>query len=192
MHDFLTSMERDLFSDMGGGFFDRHHPPALAFPSSFDQPWSSQNRGQVRWAKESMVTSTVNGVTQSTHKVRDWDGNEHVRRRLPDGREVYTINGVEQPPSGPGFLPQPPPIPKHSHRSDPRADYLTPPPSYHSSYGHPPPVPPNPDHKRRRIEARYDQRPVIPDAYPPHSAPVIPDVTRFEDGESHRKRWWRG
>jgi hypothetical protein len=27
-------------------------------------------------------------------------GNEHVTRTFPDGREVYTINGIEQGPSG--------------------------------------------------------------------------------------------
>jgi len=31
------------------------------------------------------------------------DGNEHVTRTFPDGRQVYTVNGVEQPVHG--YLP---------------------------------------------------------------------------------------
>ncbi|KAF7770941.1 hypothetical protein Agabi119p4_6915 [Agaricus bisporus var. burnettii] len=48
---------------------------------------------------ETFSTRTVNGVTETIHTVRGQDGIEHVTRQYPDGREIYTINGVEQPSS---------------------------------------------------------------------------------------------
>ncbi|KAH6916015.1 hypothetical protein BKA70DRAFT_476568 [Coprinopsis sp. MPI-PUGE-AT-0042] len=49
-----------------------------------------------QWASESFSTQTINGVTQTVHTKRDFEGNEHVTRIHGDGREVYTINGIEQ------------------------------------------------------------------------------------------------
>ncbi|KAF5362424.1 hypothetical protein D9756_002431 [Leucocoprinus leucothites] len=70
-------------------------------PSPFARGFG--NNGELRGHRiqtQSYVSQTVNGVTQSTHTRRDSDGNEHIIRKLPDGREVYTINGVEQSPRG--------------------------------------------------------------------------------------------
>jgi len=49
-----------------------------------------------RWSNESHSMQSVNGVTASVRKRTDFDGNEHITRTYPDGREVITINGVEQ------------------------------------------------------------------------------------------------
>lgn len=98
----FAQFERDMFST----FPDHHNvgfvPPVPRLPAP-----SSSNQ---RWVEESFVTSTVNGVTQTVHKRRDWDGNEHVTRTFPDGREVFTING-EQQSSHRGYL-EPPVIPR--------------------------------------------------------------------------------
>lgn len=99
----MNRMHRHVMSqvDMFSGFMG---------PQSFGMPDNNS-----RWASESHMVSSVNGVTQSVHKRRDWDvrcisivpvcacadclskGNVHVTRTLPDGRETYTINGIEQP-----------------------------------------------------------------------------------------------
>ncbi|KAG6865702.1 hypothetical protein C0991_012518 [Blastosporella zonata] len=50
-----------------------------------------------QWQAESYSSSSINGVTQTSHKRRDWEGNEHVTHTYSDGRTVHTINGVEQP-----------------------------------------------------------------------------------------------
>ncbi len=81
------------------------------------------------------------------HPVSGIQGNEHITRTLPDGREVRTINGIEQhrneyaPPiepksrranesSGHRYLP-PAPVHAQPMLSTSRMDYAhTPPPSY--------------------------------------------------------------
>lgn len=73
-------------------------PPMLT--SSFAQGSGREHGRGYQVRTESYVSHTVNGVSQSTHTRRDGDGNEHVRRKMPNGREVYTINGVEQPARG--------------------------------------------------------------------------------------------
>ncbi|EDR14063.1 uncharacterized protein LACBIDRAFT_321834 [Laccaria bicolor S238N-H82] len=102
MGSMFAQFEREMFST----FPDHHNvgfvPPVPRLPAP-----SSSNQ---RWVEESFVTSTVNGVTQTVHKRRDWDGNEHVTRTFPDGREVFTING-EQQSSHRGYL-EPPVIPR--------------------------------------------------------------------------------
>lgn len=105
MGSMFAQFERDMFST----FPDHHNvgfvPPVPRLPAP-----SSSNQ---RWVEESFVTSTVNGVTQTVHKRRDWDGNEHVTRTFPDGREVFTINGEPQSPHRgylePPVIPRPPP-----------------------------------------------------------------------------------
>ncbi|TFK39958.1 hypothetical protein BDQ12DRAFT_577642, partial [Crucibulum laeve] len=108
----MMSMERDFFPGMGmggmgmmGGFptLGRLGPMA-PFPSI--EP-SSFDSGHGQWTSESFMTTSVNGVTQTIHKRRDWDGNEHVTRTYPDGRELHTINGIEQPSASRGYLPHP-------------------------------------------------------------------------------------
>lgn len=59
-----------IFSGLGGGF---HHIPSMTinFPSMDSSHFSGGDRGH--WAGESFMTTTVNGVTQSVRKRRDWD-----------------------------------------------------------------------------------------------------------------------
>ncbi|KAF8967689.1 hypothetical protein BDZ97DRAFT_1655988 [Flammula alnicola] len=95
IESFMEDIDRDPFG-MGGGF--PRFGPMMQMPSL---PALDANRG--RWISESYMTSTVNGVTQTVRKRIDSDGNEHILRTMPDGREIRTINGVEQPPSG--YLP---------------------------------------------------------------------------------------
>lgn len=52
-----------------GGFFGM--PAIMSFPSPEPASFSDGHRGG--WASESFMTSTVNGVTQTIHKRRDWD-----------------------------------------------------------------------------------------------------------------------
>ncbi|TFK51716.1 DnaJ-domain-containing protein [Heliocybe sulcata] len=55
------------------------------------------NGQERRWVSQSKMTRTINGVTESVWKRTDSDGNEHVTLTYPDGRQRYTVNGVEQP-----------------------------------------------------------------------------------------------
>ncbi|KDR80578.1 hypothetical protein GALMADRAFT_153046 [Galerina marginata CBS 339.88] len=101
---YMNDIDRDPFG-FGGGFprFG-FMPPMPAFPALNSSPVEN-NHGH--WVSESYMTSTVNGVTQTIRKRVDSSGNEHITRTLPDGREVRTINGVEQPPSGYNSYPSP-------------------------------------------------------------------------------------
>ncbi|KAF8347760.1 hypothetical protein F5887DRAFT_954020 [Amanita rubescens] len=87
----LASMERDTFG-LSGGF-----PSSSRMFSSLEPPRHGRGPGFVQ---ESFMTQMINGVSQSVHRRRDTDGNEHVTRTFPDGRQVYTVNGVEQPAHG--------------------------------------------------------------------------------------------
>jgi len=53
-------------------------------------------RGGYGFRRESRVTTTINGMTHGTWTRVDLEGNEHVTRTYPDGRQVYTINGIKQ------------------------------------------------------------------------------------------------
>ena len=125
----LATMERDTFG-LSGGFPSR----ARSFPALEPQR-HRRERGVIQ---ESFMTQTINGVTQSVHKKRDMDvsysssiefslilaclqGNEHVTRTFPDGRRIYTVNGVEQPVHG--YLPSDSKDPRHMSitRHDARA-----------------------------------------------------------------------
>jgi len=156
----MEDIDRDPFGMSGFPRFG-HFPPMPAFPP-VDR--SSYESGRGRWISESYMTSTVNGVTQTIRKRVDSDvscrylvletffsnlfcyfqGNEHITRTLPDGREIRTINGVEQSVAGQlpyndssktRRLPEPsgnrylPPIATHSQPmlNAPR-DYDSPPP----------------------------------------------------------------
>ena len=46
-------------------------PAIMSFPSPELTSFSDGHRGG--WASESFMTSSVNGVTQTIHKRRDWD-----------------------------------------------------------------------------------------------------------------------
>ncbi|KAF8627785.1 hypothetical protein AX15_004215 [Amanita polypyramis BW_CC] len=89
MDGLLANMERDIF-----GFPSHNVLSSRAFPPLESPSHHRRERGIMQ---ESYVTQTINGVTQSIHKRIDMEGNEHVTRNFPDGRKVYTVNGVEQP-----------------------------------------------------------------------------------------------
>ncbi|KAH7872976.1 uncharacterized protein C8R40DRAFT_1173044 [Lentinula edodes] len=112
----LQDMHRNMLSasgfsrgmGMGMGF-----PPMIShfptFPSLVMD--TSSGSGSGRWAAESTMSQTINGVTQTVQKRRDWDGNVHITRTYPDGRKVVTINGVEQHDQGQRYIQSPPPPP---------------------------------------------------------------------------------
>ncbi|KAL0953523.1 hypothetical protein HGRIS_004744 [Hohenbuehelia grisea] len=204
----MMGMDRDMFNPYGTGF---------SAHSAGDAPGGSG----MQWASESHMVSSVNGVTQSITKRRDWDGNEHVTRTLPNGREIHTINGLEQPPGSMQALPyntNPQPITAsqslpHHTRGDSRHRHAPPPVGQiHSTggarYSSPPPLSPYPgnpvDYSRneynsspqsRRHDRRHsDARPVVPEPYNSHPAPVIPPSTYDvpHDEHHHKRRWWRG
>ncbi|KAJ7493421.1 hypothetical protein B0H11DRAFT_2006370 [Mycena galericulata] len=193
IQDMMADLERDMF----------------AFPSPFTrshsigfEPPAFGTRGQMRWAQESTMLASRNGVTHRIHKRRDWDGNEHVTRTYPDGREVYTINGVEQQRVEPqhssrGYLPPPGPPPQDPRSMPPpppqmnnARGYISPPPSYHSSRGS--------AHSGRSSahsgygnrtpygRDRHSEGPVIP----ADSGPVIPNTTASR--AERPRRWWHG
>ncbi|KAJ7035635.1 hypothetical protein C8F04DRAFT_955023 [Mycena alexandri] len=131
MQDLMADLERDMFSSF----------PSRSLSLGFEaSPFGGGS--QVRWAHQSSAMVTHNGVTHRIEKRRDFDGNEHVTRTYPDGRETYTVNGVEQQQH---YLPPPgPPPPSRDHRSmhlpppqmnNPRG-YIPPPPSYRSHSPH--------------------------------------------------------
>jgi DnaJ family protein B protein 6 len=76
MNEF-DSLNHGLYSSPLAGLFGM---PAMSFPSleptSFDD-----NRGG--WTSESFMTTTVNGVTQTIHKRRDWDVRVLCFHQLP-------------------------------------------------------------------------------------------------------------
>ncbi|KAK7031414.1 hypothetical protein R3P38DRAFT_2923447 [Favolaschia claudopus] len=185
LHDMMADMERDAFSF-----------PPRSFSLGFDSPFHNRgftnfgDPGQMRWASQSTTITTVNGVTHRIEKRRDWEGNEHVTRSYPDGREIHTINGVEQ--QSRGFLPPPGPPPQDHRNMAPLPPmppppqymngYISPPPSYHGSRssGHP-------GYNSRRESPvypreRHSSGPVIP----PIPSPVIPDMN-----PRPQRKWWR-
>jgi DnaJ family protein B protein 6 len=94
IEDLLNEVDQDIFPTRGPPMFT-HCPQYPAFPPAASSSVSSGNG--THWVSESYSSSMINGVAQSIHKRRDSEGNEHITRTLPDGRQVRTINGVEQP-----------------------------------------------------------------------------------------------
>ncbi|KAJ7743091.1 hypothetical protein B0H16DRAFT_1322816 [Mycena metata] len=130
MQDMMADLERDMFSSF----------PSRSLSLGFESPFGG--RGQARWAHQSSTMVTHNGVTHRIEKRRDFDGNEHVTRTYPDGREIYTVNGVEQQQQ---YLPPPgPPPPSRDHRS-----IHPPPPQMNNPRGYIPPPPPYRSHSPR-------------------------------------------
>ncbi|KIM82972.1 hypothetical protein PILCRDRAFT_819773 [Piloderma croceum F 1598] len=124
---FSSSAGMGMFGGMGasGGA-----PQRFRAQSSF-----RASGGRYGWQRESRVTTTVNGVTQSTWTRVDSDGNEHITQTLPDGREIYTVNGIEQGlrrDTEERFIPPPP--------GDMQGEGIPPPPlitgPHHSPTGH--------------------------------------------------------
>ncbi|KAJ6581183.1 hypothetical protein B0H19DRAFT_1114097 [Mycena capillaripes] len=184
MQDMMADLEHDMFSFPSRSFSMGFEPPAFG-----DRPFG--DRSQIRWAQQSTMLTTRNGVTHRIDKRRDWDGNEHVTRTYPDGREIYTINGVEQP-SG-GYLPPPGPPPSQNPRNMPpplpqmnnARGYISSPSSYHSSRssGHSGYGNRAPNGYRRD---RHSSGPVVP----ADSGLVIPDMSAPRSNKP--RRWWHG
>ncbi|KAF7317908.1 hypothetical protein MKEN_00878800 [Mycena kentingensis (nom. inval.)] len=160
VQDMLMDLERDMFS----AFPPRPPPMGFGFDSAPLSMPPNHRQGQ-QWASQSTMVRSINGVTHRIDKRRDWEGNEHVTHTYPDGREVYTLNGVEQQRSTQGYLPPPGPPPGSSRAP---AAYVSPPPSYHSSQE-------SINHLGRRHH-RHTPAPVVP------AEPIIDNSPR---------RWWR-
>ncbi|KAI3998127.1 hypothetical protein K525DRAFT_275572, partial [Schizophyllum commune Loenen D] len=91
-----------------GGLFGGMGSSMLALPSALGTGSGSGSRSYSMmssgfgsssgggWTSESVSTTTVNGVTTTVREKRDAQGNVHRTKIYPDGREVYTINGIEQ------------------------------------------------------------------------------------------------
>jgi len=131
--------------------------------------------GGRNWRSESRVTTSLNGVTQSTWTRVDSDGNEHITHTYPDGREVYRINGIEQPQNrdiNERYIPPPPP--------EMRADGFPPPPLItgppHFRPGH---------HRTHSHEGHYNSAGVHPD----EDWDMDRDHGYGGERESKR-RWW--
>lgn len=67
IQDMMADLERDIFSFATP--FTRSH--SIGF-----EPPAFGDGGQIRWAQESTMLNTVNGVTTRVHKRRDWDVSE--------------------------------------------------------------------------------------------------------------------
>ncbi|KAG2011684.1 DnaJ protein, variant 2 [Coprinopsis cinerea AmutBmut pab1-1] len=148
-------------------------------------------RSGARWVSESFSTQSINGVTQSVHRRRDAEGNEHVTRIFPDGREVYTINGVEQPSRGQienksASNKQLPP-PQQTGYSTSRSQTL--PVQRNSSLNMPPPPPYTPQttahhHHHQYHQPRVDRQGDYNMGSPPTTTP---EVRRHRESESRRR-----
>jgi DnaJ homolog subfamily B member 6 len=78
MNSMMNAMERDLFGSFGRGFgVSMGHDPFFSSPTSVGFGGESDSRGSngngARWASRSVMTQTINGVTQSVEKNRDWE-----------------------------------------------------------------------------------------------------------------------
>ncbi|KAJ3732042.1 hypothetical protein DFJ43DRAFT_1075274 [Lentinula guzmanii] len=158
---------------MGVGF-----PPMISHFPTFPRLDTRSGSGNGRWAAESTVSQTVNGVTQTIQKRRDWEGNVHVTRTYPGGRKVVTINGVEQHDQGQAYLPSPPPPPAPNAPSHGNNYLPSPPPPYSS----------NPNSGAPRSSA---ERPVIPVV--PSFRNVYEHEDRTPSSPTHphtRTKWW--
>ncbi|KAJ8094612.1 hypothetical protein PM082_010618 [Marasmius tenuissimus] len=179
---------RRMHADMSS-FMSSMHRNMLPGLLATDIPSGS---GNSRFTSQVYMSSSLNGVTHSIKKTRDWNGNEIVTKTYPDGRKVVVVNGVEQ--RDQGYLESssrhPPPESRRGHPVSNQGysndQYLPPPPRYTS--------PPNNhgDYREHRHRSRnHDTRaPVIPpanmyDAYQHQSAP-IPDHHSSKDS---KKRW---
>lgn len=130
------------------------------FQSIFDDGWTQGGSS----FSESYSSTTINGVTETLHKRWDSDGNEHVTKTYGDGRKVYTINGIEQPPRGhlAQANPEPRQLPRSGNRYLPRANrnVAAQHPNGMPSYFQPQP------HPRSNSGVRYDTA--------PHAMPTSP------------------
>jgi len=188
IEEFMACIDQNPYQNpFGMGHIPRFTPRTRisTFPTADISP---NEDGSGRWVSDSFMSTTVNGVTQTIHKQKDSDGNEHITRTLPDGRKVRTINGVEQPPRGHvGYTDNSKnmPFPQSSE-----SRYLPQQPLASSSRIHPPPPYPGPPsanyhenayntfgtHERsRRNSEKYSY-----------------SLNSNSDERQHKKRWWHG
>ncbi|KLO17980.1 DnaJ-domain-containing protein [Schizopora paradoxa] len=109
---FPNSPFAGLLPQMSPAFADPRGMQSSSFQSQSTFARSSGRNGQ--WVSESRSTRTINGVTESEWRRVDQNGNVHVTRTYPDGRERYLLNGVEQAAPahhGERVIEQPPPPP---------------------------------------------------------------------------------
>ncbi|KAH9479496.1 DnaJ-like protein subfamily B member 8 [Psilocybe cubensis] len=191
IESFMDNIDRDPFSMSGFPRFG-FMPPIPTAPAIESSAFNN-NRG--KWVSESFMTSTVNGVTQTIRKRVDSNGNEHILRTLPDGREVRTINGVEQHPAGHiPPLPAPTNTSKSRRISDQPAPLYLPPDTVHPqpmvnpsgmAYGASPPPPPPP------YSRHSTPTPIINNnlGRKRRSSEKCADPRSHEDRQ-RKKRWW--
>ncbi|KAF5355331.1 hypothetical protein D9758_006051 [Tetrapyrgos nigripes] len=215
LNSFMNSMHRNMMSSFG----NMGPSPFSAFPAN-SMGGNGNTNGRGRWNSVSTMSQTINGVTHTVHKRRDWDGNEHVTRVYPDGRQVVTINGVEQPDQGllltshgqdPRHVP-PPPVMDYSNNHD---RYLPPPPPYSAAAAvggsgyrdrSAPPMEPNGNysdhhshrsHRSHRSSRHHTLDPAMTgDRYNP--GPGVPESNMYNNGtlpeaadrSQHKRHWW--
>ncbi|KZT27814.1 DnaJ-domain-containing protein [Neolentinus lepideus HHB14362 ss-1] len=223
---------RDPFDAFGGGSMMSPFGGLLGSSmfSPFQQMADSRNanmrsasftsigfdNGQERqWVSQSKMTRTINGVTESVWKRTDSDGNEHVTLTYPDGRQRYTINGVEQPAdqdnrylqdSRPDrYLPPPTQQPAQVPFTPPPSYYAEPKPqrsgyepeprhssssrhSYSSSHA-PSQQPPHPYYAAGHFQGGYPEstlhRSSVRHSMEEDHEPVIPDAVPIQDMGVH-------
>ncbi|CAK5273842.1 unnamed protein product [Mycena citricolor] len=111
-HDPFESMHRmqDMMDEIHNNFISS---PFMHPPLPMSHPWGGFGQFDGgNWVSQTTTITNHNGVTHRVDTRRDINGNEHVTRISPDGREVYTVNGVErrdQLPAVPGYISPPPP-----------------------------------------------------------------------------------
>ncbi|KAL0580454.1 hypothetical protein V5O48_001524 [Marasmius crinis-equi] len=168
------SQARRMHNEMSGFMSGMHRSMLAGFPAGADISSSSGN-GNGRFTSQVYMSSSMNGVTHSIKRTRDWNGNEIVTKTYPDGRKVVTINGVEQREQGyldsssRHSLPEPRRGPPVSSQEYSNGQYLPPPPPYsgpQSNHG---------DFREHRHRSRnHDTRP-----------PVIPPATMYDSYQHH-------
>jgi len=161
--------------------------PNMTRPSVSYCTSESRTSGGGRYIQESHTTTTLNGVTTAVWKRIDQDGNEHITRTYPDGRELYTVNGVEQfssPPRIEGRYSTP------RGYQDSRHGYL---PSSQPPLLSQPPPGTRPEYSRSRdYPARGPSHHRHRDLHNPDTGPVYPDDHYRPSETSSKRKWWRG
>ncbi|KAF9048196.1 DnaJ-domain-containing protein [Hymenopellis radicata] len=122
---------RSLFADPFNLFpapHDAFSDPFWSSRSLLDHPTASSGYRRTanfdgrngQWQSESTFSVSTNKGTQTVHKRIDANGNEHVTKTYPDGRQSYKINGVKQAPPSGGHI-------SNGNVNTPAQQYLPPP-----------------------------------------------------------------
>ncbi|TFK74934.1 DnaJ-domain-containing protein [Pluteus cervinus] len=151
-------------------------------PYSHGRAHPQQRSSKPRFVQSYSSTSFVNGRMETIEHKIDTEGNQHTRRVHQDGRETYTINGVEQTQHGSrsSYLSGPRAVtaPQRSYR----VEAMTPPPPYPtSSRSYVQPVPVIPPHGREHERVHSPRQP-----YATHSDPAS-HHGRYESRSQRRR-----